>query len=645
MTKPDRGRRWKAELIPFDAVSVLSSEDKHCYKLSERTVAILLSQTNYLYWQTRWSKDGEFSDGEKALIRDMASEVEHELLLADQCEECFDYRLSSSIVEIAPTDPYVDPGEIPDGYLSPPWQILTGGTIGTSLAAGDMLANAPIASTDYPRIRVNVSGDVLVQIEYVPIPNGGMMQIQADGDILSLRYVDMNADIVSIPPEVEPELTVDHKFEGVGDHFLDITILPRVDDSLEAVGIGGALRKVTVCGQIQECIDMPFNVRQNEDDPCELDKSTDDGATWDAWANLRLCPPVLIQLGGGVVGVVMPDDTVVPTPTGDPTYDGREHAPPPAPRGGSETDNKCTAAANAVNTLLALHATVARLISVPDALTIAVAVAGLLISLLFIPIAVGIIVAIIAGGAMTIFAALTYGDFDSTVQHDLQCILDCNATDTDGVVTFNFDAVKSAVGDNIEALNIWAAIDKYLDIIGESGLNLAGATTAITSADCSDCGCEEPDTWSKTWDWQTTDYSGETDTTISIGAWVSGQGIESADVPADHNYASSEFVVVGHWSAGNEPTTIDHYEMDVYRPASGSDQDIQIGAVTYIHPLSGTGEIHVSGDGSFYDHSTENTTTHTFQNFTSNGPGSKPTMYLRRLKLSGTGHCPFANPD
>lgn len=492
MPTVDRGRDWKALQAPFEPIMAESPEDKHCYSLSRRVVAALLSQTGYLHWSSRWSKDGGLTDDDKREIELLASQVESELMQDDQCDDCFDYGLSSSIVDIAPMNPYTDPGAIPDGYAVPPWTILTAGVFGTALAAGDMLAAPPISGIlNPPRIRISVTGDVLVEVNYVPIPSGGMLQIQADGDLGTLRYVDMNADIISVPPEGEPDLAVEHKFEGTGDHFLDIAILPRIDDTLEFLGIGGALRKITICGRIQECIDMPFDVRQNEENPCKLDKSTDDGATWDAWANLRLCPPVLIQLGGGVIGIVMPDDTVIPTATGDPTYDGREHAPPPAPRGGSETDNKCIAAANAVNVLVSLHATVMRQIDVPDELSIAAAIAGLLISLLFLPIAIGLII-IAIGGLLTIAGALTYGDFDSDTQDQLRCILDCAATDTAGVVTFDFASVQSQVNALSGGLDIWAAISKYLDIIGESGLNLAGATTAITSADCSDCPCSDP---------------------------------------------------------------------------------------------------------------------------------------------------------
>lgn len=485
----DVKQSWKAIQIPFEQISALSDERK-CYDLSEREIAMLLSQAGYFYWSSRWSKASGLTSGDKLLISQWAATLEAHLLGTDACDNvCLDYPMSASIIDIEPANPYTEPGYIPDGYVVPPWTIVTAPIFGTTLQPGDIVANGPTASTEFPHIRVNFTGEAEIELHYVTIPFGGMLQTQKDGDILTLGYTDLNADIVSVPPEANTEdTTLEFKFEGTGDHFLDVTFLPRINDELELLGYGGALRKLVICGLNLECPDMPFDVRQNEDDPCELDKSTDDGETWEAWANLRLCAPVLVNIGG-IVGVQLPDGTIVGTTTGDPTYDGREHAPPPAEREGSSTDNKCIASANAVNTLLALHATVARLISVPDALTIAAALAGLLISLLFIPIAIGIIVTIIAGGAMVIFASLTYGDFDSDVQHELQCILDCNASDTGGVVTFSFSAVKAAVGDNIAPLNIWAAIDKYLDIIGESGLNLAGATTAITEADCTDCGC------------------------------------------------------------------------------------------------------------------------------------------------------------
>lgn len=245
---------------------------------------------------------------------------------------------------------------------------------------------------------------------------------------------------------------------------------------------------------MEGCEIVPFDVRQNEENPCILEKTEDDGASWDAWANLQLCPPKLV-LVDGIPYWENPDGTLIPIPGAG----AQPVTPRPIPpRGGSADENRCIAAANAVNTLLTLHAEVASKISVPNGFMLATTIASLLIAMLFIPFSAIVILGIMSSGALVIFAALTYGDFSEEVQDDLRCILYCAAEDDGGVVTFDFSEVKAGVGENIAPLNIWAAIDKYLDIIAEGGLNLAGATTAVTEAecDCPDC----PTEWCYEWD-------------------------------------------------------------------------------------------------------------------------------------------------
>ena len=40
-----------------------------------------------------------------------------------------------------------------------------------------------------------------------------------------------------------------------------------------------------------------FDVRQNDEAPCTLEK-TADGETWEPWANLQLCPPKIKAVAG-----------------------------------------------------------------------------------------------------------------------------------------------------------------------------------------------------------------------------------------------------------------------------------------------------------------------------------------------------------
>jgi len=73
----------------------------------------------------------------------------------------------------------------------------------------------------------------------------------------------------------------------------------------------------------------------------------------------------------------------------------------------------------------------------------------------------------------------------------LVCILKEKATDTDGVITFNFAEVRTEIGktyfNNVASMLLIGQVIYLLEIIGPQGLNLAGATTAVPG-DCDGCG-------------------------------------------------------------------------------------------------------------------------------------------------------------
>jgi hypothetical protein len=136
-------------------------------------------------------------------------------------------------------------------------------------------------------------------------------------------------------------------------------------------------------------------------------------------------------------------------------------------------------------------------ITVPSELNIAAAIAGLLIALLFLPVAVAIIFALFATGLgiafFAVISTLPPSAFDDNVLCQLKLILEEWATDTDGVVTFDFVEVAAALEARSDS-NIWTCLWFYLTVIQEAGLNRAGATTAIVGADCSPC------VWCYEWD-------------------------------------------------------------------------------------------------------------------------------------------------
>lgn len=503
----DYVQRWKAVQIPFEKIAALSDEQK-CISLSERDVGILLSQVQYAHWFTRWSKEGGLSDADKASILEWANGVESRLMDNGECDVvCHDYGMYSRIMDIQPSNPYIDPDFIPTGYLTPAWSIASADVPFTEIKAGDLLAAVPTTGADYPRVRIRFFGEAEIEVHYVTIPFGGMLQTQKDGDILTLGYTDLNADIVAFPPEANTEeMTLEFKFEGAGEHFLDLTVLPRFNDEIELVGLGGGLRKVVICGANAECIDMPILVRQNTETPCILEKSDDGAETWVEFADLSLCPPTLVEVNGVLyIGVPGEGGTVITQVIEDnPTVQ-----PPPRARAGGADDNRCNAAANAVTALMSLHDTIKSAAGSGAAIwTIIGLVISAMAAFVFFPPAAPFLVAAITA-LLADFTVLTTS-FSTSDRQDLQCYLFNQATDSAGLVTFDYAGfLGDLAGDSRDSFHLLAA---YVGLLGESGLNYAASSPYVNDAVCE---CEG---------WVLQQYAGHGDAQIDYTPTVVASG-------------------------------------------------------------------------------------------------------------------------
>jgi len=230
---------------------------------------------------------------------------------------------------------------------------------------------------------------------------------------------------------------------------------------------------------LEGCNMFPFDVRQSEEEPCILEKFVD--GDWVEFANLRLCPPIVrlninlqveISFDNGETFEVLTPNEQPPVPLPDP-----------------EQVARCVAAASATEAMNALFVQVKSYFNSEIAFLIAVAgVISLAAVYIFFPPAIPLVLEFFVGlwGALS---EITDDEFDETTKDDLRCILFCAATEVDGVVTFDFDEVIAEIGERWEAptLNIWTAIEYLTYIVGEQGLNNAGATGVVTEADCSDC--------------------------------------------------------------------------------------------------------------------------------------------------------------
>jgi len=229
---------------------------------------------------------------------------------------------------------------------------------------------------------------------------------------------------------------------------------------------------------------------------------------------------------------------------GEPTGD-YELPPITAREGGTEDDQICLAAKNAVNVLQLLYENLADSFADElDDLEAITALIDLIVTLL--GVAVGLItfgIGVIVIALFTILyrglSIITADLWDENFSDNLTCMLiDC-ATNTDGVVTFDWDCVQQGLIEQVnefsllpDQLRLYVQIQYILQVIGGvDALNLAGATTAITDDDCSFC----PETWCYTWDFLHDSHSGDGFQTApgftGYGEWVDSNGWYGAPSP------------------------------------------------------------------------------------------------------------------
>lgn len=239
----------------------------------------------------------------------------------------------------------------------------------------------------------------------------------------------------------------------------------------------------------QCCEDIIMDVRQNEENPCILEKTTD-GVIWTPFADLSLCIPRLRNNpNNGRLQWSVNDIDFYEFPDGP---WGEEKFPPTLPpaREGAPPENKCNAAANGAAVFRHAYAGIAESLidetngqfdlyeNILDAL---LAVIGFEIPLIAYGIEMAALLAFRLGFDV---AEMTDEDED-----DLRCILYAHATDTAGVVTFDYGAVSSDIAGkylDMEGLQ-WGLLGIMLTFVGGPGLNLAGSITGVTDADCTDC--------------------------------------------------------------------------------------------------------------------------------------------------------------
>ena len=360
------------------------------------------------------------------------------------------------------------------------------------------------------------------------------------------------------------------------------------------------------------------------------------------------CPPVQLPDGNRIYRrnpttkrfeYIDPDTGEWVEPSGDETL------PTPTPRAETTLDERlCAAATNAVHCLkVTLEAVLDEWEAFsPPAQAITTMVTGIVgwAGAAFYPPMLAYVLLVEA--AFNLFYemmdAISWNFWDTNFEGALICSLKSNATETGGVITFDYDAVVSDLWAQLwtrgEYVLLVTQVQYLLWVIGPQGLDIAGTTTAL-AGNCASCG-----TWCMEW----TSAAG----TLQNGQWTIFEGapLQSGEVgwvyysPAwDGAYRRIGFRME---NLDLSSTVIKSMWADVYKPTGGQ-------AYLYFDATNSTGF-----------------NTPTFQNFaTANGwkntgleagdrtNGTSTTLtvrftsndalgwLVRKLRLMGTGVNPF----
>jgi hypothetical protein len=187
--------------------------------------------------------------------------------------ECLAYPPFAGFISYTPQNPYTQPDFVPDGYELPPFYV-NGKDSSHDLPnynKGDIIVNFGAINLEVglelenaPQIVLCLEGSGVVELKLLSIAQGGVVVLTVDNppdifDILAgiisddLLIVDLNQDIISLPPETATEIIQELTIETEGEHSVYITFLPILDDSLIPLRFGGGLRAVDLCGNIRPC--------------------------------------------------------------------------------------------------------------------------------------------------------------------------------------------------------------------------------------------------------------------------------------------------------------------------------------------------------------------------------------------------------
>jgi len=197
------------------------------------------------------------------------------VLVADECKE---YPPYSPFLTYLPQNPYSQPDLIPEGYLTPPFVLVTEEDIELypQNEIGDIVVPFGAITFDVnwfedvagalPTITLQFNGTGQANIRLLNQAQGGLAIITLDNppNLVEIiagiisgadNIIDTNLDIVSLPPETAVEHIFPVEITTGGLHTVYVVFFPIIDDSLIPLRFGGGFRGVELCGEL-EVVDM-----------------------------------------------------------------------------------------------------------------------------------------------------------------------------------------------------------------------------------------------------------------------------------------------------------------------------------------------------------------------------------------------------
>ena len=264
--------------------------------------------------------------GADLCFSESANQILWDFVKAVQCPPpmsvCEDFPTYASFMSYSPMNPYTNPAQVPDGYIIPPMVVVTEENIGDypDNQLYDILVpfNSFPLDTGWlddldgkmPSVLIRCEGEGELEIRLLTVPQGGLVIVTVDDppnlvDILAGiitgadNIVDVNRDILSVPPETAKEIIYPVKIEGEGTHTVYVVFFPIIDDSLVPVRFGGGFRGVELCG-FTEYPDMGITALRFLD--CNLETlNSGEWSVVDGWENWLDCVPS--GTGEGVAAV------------------------------------------------------------------------------------------------------------------------------------------------------------------------------------------------------------------------------------------------------------------------------------------------------------------------------------------------------